>query len=214
MNGWIILDKPVGLGSTQAVAAVKRVCREAGLGKVKTGHGGTLDPLASGVLPIALGEATKLTGHMLDASKVYDFTCRFGTETAGLDAEGEVVATSDARPTLAEVEAVLPRFTGAIEQVPPAFSAIKIDGQRAYALARKGETVEMKARAVTIYALRHAGLDEETGAGTRLDRITFTAHVSKGTYIRSLARDIAHALGTVGHEIGRASCRERGCQAV
>ncbi len=149
MNGWIILDKPVGLGSTQAVGAVKRVCREAGLGKVKVGHGGTLDPLASGVLPIALGEATKLTGRMLDASKVYDFTVAFGTETAGLDAEGEVVATSAVRPTLAEIEAVLPRFTGEIEQVPPAFSAIKVDGKRAYALARKGEAVEMKARGVT-----------------------------------------------------------------
>ena len=130
MNGWIIFDKPLGLGSTQAVGAVKRVCREAGLGKVKVGHGGTLDPLASGVLPIALGEATKLCGRMLDASKVYDFTIKFGTETAGLDAEGEVVTTSDVRPTLAEVEAVLPRFTGPIEQIPPAYSAIKIDGQQ------------------------------------------------------------------------------------
>jgi len=210
MNGWIILDKPVGLGSTQAVGAVKRVCREAGLGKVKVGHGGTLDPLASGVLPIALGEATKLCGRMLDASKVYDFTVRFGTETAGLDAEGEVVATSDVRPTLAEVEAVLPRFTGAIEQVPPAFSAIRIDGERAYDLARKGEAVEMKARGVTIHSLRHAGLDPAslaTGAewtpdqvrGDALEEITLTAHVSKGTYIRSLARDIARAVGTVGH---------------
>ena len=149
MNGWIIFDKPVGLGSTQAVGAVKRVCREAGLGKVKVGHGGTLDPLASGVLPIALGEATKLCGRMLDASKVYDFTIAFGTETAGLDAEGEIVASSDVRPTLAEIEAVLPRFTGPIEQVPPAYSAIKIDGQRAYDRARKGEAVEMKARGVT-----------------------------------------------------------------
>ena len=159
MNGWIILDKPVGLGSTQAVAAVKRVCREAGLGKVKVGHGGTLDPLASGVLPIALGEATKLTGRMLDASKTYDFTIAFGTETAGLDAEGDVVATSDVRPTLADVERVLPRFTGPIEQVPPAYSAIKIDGRRAYDRARQGEAVEMKARGVTIYALsrRHPG---------------------------------------------------------
>jgi tRNA pseudouridine55 synthase len=149
MNGWIILDKPVGLGSTQAVGAVKRVCREAGLGKVKVGHGGTLDPLASGVLPIALGEATKLCGRMLDASKIYDFTIAFGRETAGLDAEGGVVATSDVRPTLAQIEAVLPRFTGDIEQVPPAYSAIKIDGQRAYDRARKGEAVEMKARRVT-----------------------------------------------------------------
>jgi tRNA pseudouridine55 synthase len=214
MNGWIILDKPVGLGSTQAVGAVKRVCREAGLGKVKVGHGGTLDPLASGVLPIALGEATKLCGRMLDASKIYDFTVKFGTETDGLDAEGAVVATSDVRPTLAEIEAVLPRFTGPIEQVPPAYSAIKIDGQRAYDLARKGEAVEMKARSVTIHSLRHAGLDPASIAapeewtpdqvrgderGERLQEITLTAHVSKGTYIRSLARDIAHAVGTVGH---------------
>jgi tRNA pseudouridine55 synthase len=214
MNGWIILDKPVGLGSTQAVGAVKRVCREAGLGKVKVGHGGTLDPLASGVLPIALGEATKLCGRMLDASKVYDFTISFGTETAGLDAEGEVVATSDVRPTANEIAAVLPRFTGPIEQVPPAYSAIRIDGQRAYDLARKGEAVEMKARSVTIHSLRHAGLDpasipageewtpdqvrgDEGGEG--LDEITLSAHVSKGTYIRSLARDIAHAVGSVGH---------------
>ncbi len=153
MNGWVILDKPLGLGSTQAVAAVKRVCREAGLGKVKVGHGGTLDPLATGVLPIALGEATKLTGRMLDASKTYDFTISFGTETDGLDAEGAVVATSDVRPTLGEVVAVLPRFTGAIEQIPPAFSAIKVDGQRAYARARAGEVVEMVARTATVHAL-------------------------------------------------------------
>ena len=198
MNGWIILDKPVGLGSTQAVGAVKRVCREAGLGKVKVGHGGTLDPLASGVLPIALGEATKLCGRMLDASKVYDFTIAFGTETAGLDAEGEVVAASEVRPTLPEIEAVLPLFTGPIEQVPPAYSAIKIDGERAYDRARKGETVEMKARSVTIYALSICG-DDGVGSSARLDSITLTAHVSKGTYIRSLARDIAHAVGTVGH---------------
>jgi len=198
MNGWIILDKPVGLGSTQAVGAVKRVCREAGLGKVKVGHGGTLDPLASGVLPIALGEATKLCGRMLDASKVYDFTIMFGTETAGLDAEGEAVATSDVRPTLAEVEAVLPQFTGPIEQVPPAYSAIRIDGERAYDRARKGETVEMKARSVTVYALS-IRRDDGLGASARLGSITLTAHVSKGTYIRSLARDIAHAVGSVGH---------------
>jgi len=196
MNGWIILDKPVGLGSTQAVGAVKRVCREAGLGKVKVGHGGTLDPLASGVLPIALGEATKLCGRMLDASKIYDFTVQFGTETAGLDAEGEVVASSDARPTLAEVVAVLPRFTGPIEQVPPAYSAIKIDGERAYDRARKGETVAMKARAVTVYAL---AVRDEAGREGRLESVTLTAHVSKGTYIRSLARDIARAVGSVGH---------------
>lgn len=198
MHGWIILDKPLGLGSTQAVAAVKRNLREAGYGKVKVGHGGTLDPLATGVLPIAIGEATKLCGRMLDASKTYDFTIAFGTETSGLDAEGEVVATSEHRPTLAEIKAVLPVFTGSIEQIPPAYSAIKIDGRRAYDRARAGEAVEMKARAVTIHSLcvstqRH-GSAEET-----VEEITLTADVSKGTYIRSLARDIAKALGTVGH---------------
>ncbi len=204
-HGWIILDKPLGLGSTQAVAAVKRNMRAAGFGKVKVGHGGTLDPLATGVLPIALGEATKLCGRMLDASKIYDFTICFGTQTAGLDAEGDVVATSDVRPTKAQIEAVLPQFTGPIEQIPPAFSAIKIDGKRAYDLARAGEEVEMKARGVTIYSLsiskdrhsREGGNDESVSEFC--ESITLTAHVSKGTYIRSLARDIAHALGTVGH---------------
>ena len=215
-HGWIILDKPHGLGSTQAVAAVKRNLREAGVkvsgkgpGKTKVGHGGTLDPLATGVLPIAIGEATKLTGRMLDASKVYDFTICFGTETAGLDAEGEVVTTSDHRPTLGEIEEVLPQFTGNIEQIPPAFSAIKIDGKRAYDLARAGEEVEMKARGVTIHSLsvrlERSREADATGVSTTLDTngtcasITLSAHVSKGTYIRSLARDISRALGTVGH---------------
>ncbi len=154
VSGWVILDKPVGLGATQAVAAVKRNLRQAGYGKgVKVGHGGTLDPLASGVLPIALGEATKLCGRMLDASKEYAFTVRFGEETDTLDLEGGVVATSDVRPTRARIEAALPRFTGPIEQVPPAYSAIRIDGERAYDRARAGEAVEMKARAVTVHAL-------------------------------------------------------------
>ena len=210
IHGWIILDKPLGLGSTQAVAAVKRNMRSAGFGKVKVGHGGTLDPLATGVLPIALGEATKLCGRMLDASKIYDFTIDFGTQTAGLDAEGDVVATSDVRPTLAEIEGVLAQFTGPIEQIPPAFSAIKIDGKRAYDLARAGEVVEMKSREVTIYSLsvrsetvegrECAPLRASTStARTEVQAITLTAHVSKGTYIRSLARDISYALGTVGY---------------
>ena len=190
-HGWIILDKPIGLGSTQAVGAVKRVCREAGLGKVKVGHGGTLDPLASGVLPIALGEATKLCGRMLDASKEYAFTVRFGAETDTLDLEGKVVAESEVRPTLAQIEAVLPRFTGPIEQIPPVYSAIKVDGERAYDLARAGEAVELKSRAVTIHSLRLDTVDGESA--------TLVAHVSKGTYIRSLARDVARALGSVGH---------------
>ena len=195
MHGWIILDKPLGLGSTQAVSAVKRNLRAAGFGKVKVGHGGTLDPLATGVLPIALGEATKLCGRMLDASKTYDFTICFGTETSGLDAEGEVVATSDHRPSLAQVAVALGQFIGPISQIPPAYSAIKIDGKRAYDLARAGEVVEMKSRAVTVHDLC-IQTDATIGA---LDFVTLTADVSKGTYIRSLARDIAYAVGTVGH---------------
>ncbi|HJO66054.1 MAG TPA: tRNA pseudouridine(55) synthase TruB, partial [Sphingomonas sanguinis] len=196
MHGWIILDKPLGLGSTQGVSAVKRCLRQGGYGKgIKVGHGGTLDPLATGVLPIAVGEATKLAGRMLDSDKVYDFTIRFGEQTSTLDAEGEVVATSDVRPTRDALEAVLPRFTGPITQVPPAYSALKIDGERAYDLARAGEEVVLASRAVTIHSLT-VGEAADSGA---LEDITLTAHVSKGTYIRSLARDIALALGTVGH---------------
>lgn len=227
-NGWIILDKPRGLGSTQAVAAVKRNLRSAGYGKVKVGHGGTLDPLAEGVLPIAVGEATKLAGRMLDASKAYAFTVQFGTQTDTLDTEGPVVAESAVRPTLAQVQAVLAQFTGPIEQVPPAYSALKVDGQRAYDLARAGEDVVLATRSVVIEALE---ILPDTGRGTmrsmgegalgtlgaegpapstvcdgppprageELDQVTLLAHVSKGTYIRSLARDIALALGTVGH---------------
>jgi len=191
MHGWIILDKPLGLGSTQGVSAVKRALREGGYGKFKVGHGGTLDPLATGVLPIAVGEATKLAGRMLDSDKVYDFTLSFGVETDTLDAEGGEIARSDVRPSCAEIEAVLPRFTGPIEQVPPAYSALKIDGERAYDLARAGEEVVLASRSVTIHSL--------TIAAVNADSVTLTAHVSKGTYIRSLARDLAHALGTVGH---------------
>ena len=202
MHGWIILDKPLGLGSTQAVSAVKRNLRQAGFGKIKVGHGGTLDPLATGILPIALGEATKLCGRMLDASKIYQFTLAFGTETSGLDAEGDIVATSDHRPMRSAVEAVLPRFTGQIEQIPPAYSAIKIDGKRAYDRARAGEDVEMKARSVTVYDLQVVSVSpspDDAPTDGPLNSVTFSAHVSKGTYIRSLARDIAYAVGTVGH---------------
>jgi tRNA pseudouridine55 synthase len=191
LHGWLILDKPIGLGSTQAVSAAKRMLRTAGHPKARVGHGGTLDPLASGVLPIAIGEATKLAGRMLDADKGYDFTLSFGAETSTLDAEGEVVATSDVRPTRAALEAVLPRFTGPIRQTPPAYSALKVDGKRAYDLARAGEEVVLAERAVTIHAL--SILDFTA------DAVTLSAAVSKGTYIRSLARDIAHALGSVGH---------------
>lgn len=201
IHGWIIFDKPVGMGSTQAVSAVKRMLRGAGFwgtskkDRPKVGHGGTLDPLASGVLPIAIGEATKLTGRLLDASKIYDFTIRFGTQTDTLDAAGEAVAESTHRPSFAEIEAVLPDFTGSISQVPPVYSALKIDGKRAYDRARSGEDIAMKARGVAIYSLAISGSE---GAG-RLEAVTLTAHVSKGTYIRSLARDIAAACGTVGH---------------
>ncbi|SOB86485.1 tRNA pseudouridine synthase B [Sphingomonas guangdongensis] len=230
MHGWLILDKPLGLGSTDAVSAVKRALRSGGYGKLKVGHGGTLDPLASGVLPVALGEATKLAGRMLDSDKVYDFTVRFGVQTDTLDAEGRVVGTSDVRPNAAELAAVLPRFTGPIAQVPPAFSALKVDGKRAYDLARAGEEVVLAARDVSVHALEilselgsgrgtsgagggaepqaarsppHHSLREQSPSPSKLEQVlhdvTLTANVSKGTYIRSLARDIALALGTVGH---------------
>ena len=237
-SGWIVLDKPLGLGSTQAVGAVKRALRDAGEAKTRVGHGGTLDPLATGVLPIALGEATKLAGRMLDAVKAYDFTVRFGSQTDTLDLEGDVIAESPHRPTLAELEAVLSRFTGEIDQVPPAYSALKVEGRRAYDLARAGEEVALKSRRVTIHSLlpgterwqpkadeggsppamaneasplHHAApFDVAFGVaqdrhgppprlGQELEETTLSATVSKGTYIRSLARDIALALGTVGH---------------
>jgi len=217
-HGWLILDKPRGLGSTQAVAAVKRALRKAGYGKVKIGHGGTLDPLAEGVLPIALGEATKLAGRMLDASKTYAFTIAFGEETDTLDLEGQVTATSDRRPPLAAVAAICEHFTGAIEQVPPAYSALKVDGRRAYDRARAGEAVTLDSRQVTVHSLEpwvealqpvlESSFASTTGRPDPLDpaaplelaeSVTLVADVSKGTYVRALARDIAHALGTVGH---------------
>ncbi len=191
LHGWIILDKPLGLSSAGAVGAVKRVLREGGYGKVKIGHGGTLDPLAIGVLPIALGEATKLAGRMLDAIKGYQFTVTFGAATATDDAEGEVVARSDVRPGPAAIKAALPQFTGPITQMPPAYSALKIDGQRAYALARAGETVVLAPRDLVIHDL--------TLLTTTAESATLEVTCSKGTYVRSLARDLALALGTVGH---------------
>lgn len=211
MHGWLVIDKPVGPGSTEIVSAVKRALRAGGYPKAKVGHGGTLDPLASGVLPVALGEATKLAGRLLDGDKVYAFTVRFGTETDTLDLEGRVVVTSQVRPDGAEIAAVLPRFTGAIRQMPPAYSALKVDGQRAYDLARAGEHVALAEREVVVHALRHTEpvpasdapdadkLEEQIPAQGQHDEATFVAHVSKGTYIRSLARDLARALGTVGH---------------
>ena len=191
LNGWIVLDKPVGLGSTQAVSAVKRAVRDAQFPKAKVGHGGTLDPLASGVLPIAIGEATKLCGRMLDASKSYEFTVGFGEETDTLDREGQVAATSDVRPSRDQIETVIDVFTGQIDQVPPAYSALKVAGKAAYARARAGEKVALPTRRVTIFELVLHDTTPESA--------TFHARVSMGTYIRSLARDIARALNSVGH---------------
>ncbi len=195
LNGWLIIDKPLGLSSAQAVGAVKRHLLLAGYALPRVGHGGTLDPLATGVLPIALGEVTKLSGYLLDADKGYNVTIRFGTATATEDAEGAVIATSDHRPTLTDVEALLPRFTGPISQMPPAFSALKVDGKRAYALARAGEMVTLQPRQITIQSLQ---IISQMASGP-LESIDLAVACSKGTYIRSLARDLALALGTVGH---------------
>jgi tRNA pseudouridine55 synthase len=191
LHGWIVVDKPVGPTSAQVVGKLKWALRQGGHGKVKIGHGGTLDPLASGVLPVALGEATKLTGHLLNGPKAYRFTVRFGTATSTDDAEGAVVATSPARPDAAAIQAVLPRFTGPIRQRPPAYSALKVDGERAYDLARAGAAPVLAERDLMIHALDLIASDDDTA--------TFDVRCSKGTYVRSLARDIAEALGTVGH---------------
>lgn len=192
VHGWVILDKPVGLTSSRAVGVVRRIFTAA-----KAGHGGTLDPLASGLLPIALGEATKTVSFAMDGAKSYEFTISFGSQTTTDDREGEVVARSDIRPDAAAIEAIMPRFTGTIMQRPPIFSAIKIDGARAYDIARKAvadglETLpELAPRPVEIERLE---LRDVTPDGATL----FVA-CGKGTYIRSLARDMALALGTVGH---------------
>lgn len=187
INGWINLNKPLGMSSAQAVGKVKWLLKPA-----KIGHAGTLDPLASGVLPLALGEGTKCVNLLMDATKVYEFDVTFGEARDTDDAAGQVVATSDKTPTEAELRAVLPRFTGPISQMPPAYSALKIDGKRAYALARAGQEVALKAREVTIHALELININTERMA-------SFRATVSKGTYIRSLGRDIAQAVGTVGY---------------
>ncbi|MCA3560814.1 MAG: tRNA pseudouridine(55) synthase TruB [Aestuariivirga sp.] len=187
VHGWVILDKPYGMTSTQAVGKV-RFLFNAG----KAGHGGTLDPLASGLLPIALGEATKTVSYAMDGRKVYRFTACFGEERSTDDLEGEVTATSGRRPLQSEIESILPRFTGEIMQAPPAFSAIKVDGERAYDLARAGEPVELAERPVLIEALRLAGVPDN-------DHATFEVTCGKGTYIRSLARDMGRALGTAAH---------------
>jgi tRNA pseudouridine55 synthase len=187
VDGWVILDKPVGLGSTPAVSRVRRL-----FGAQKAGHGGTLDPLASGVLPIALGEATKTVPFVMDGRKEYRFTLRFGQARSTEDAEGEVTATSDLRPTDAEIRRALAAFVGEVEQVPPAFSALKIEGKRAYDLARAGQPVALKPRRVLIERLELLGRPDA-------DHADFVVSCGKGTYIRSLGRDLALSLGTVGY---------------
>jgi tRNA pseudouridine55 synthase len=187
VDGWVILDKPVGLGSTPAVSRVRRL-----FGAQKAGHGGTLDPLASGVLPIALGEATKTVPFVMDGRKEYRFTLCFGQARSTEDAEGEVTATSDFRPTDEAIRCALPAFVGEVEQVPPAFSALKVEGKRAYDLARAGEPVDLKARRVVIERLELLGRADT-------DHADFVVSCGKGTYIRSLGRDLALALGTVGY---------------
>lgn len=186
VNGWVVLDKAVGTTSTQAVAMVKRA-----LNAKKAGHAGTLDPLASGLLPIALGEATKTVPFVMDGRKAYLFTVTWGVETDTDDAEGQAVGRSDARPSPAEIEAILPDFIGEIMQIPPKFSAIKIAGERAYDLARDGEAVELVARPVEIDRL---SLVAHTG-----DTSVFEAECGRGTYVRALARDFGRRLGCLGH---------------
>jgi tRNA pseudouridine55 synthase len=187
ISGWIVLDKPLGLSSSQAVGAVRRA-----LGAAKAGHAGTLDPLASGVLPVALGEATKTVAFAMAGRKTYRFTVRWGEARSTDDREGEVTATSPARPDRTAIEAALPRFSGTILQRPPAYSAIKVDGERAYALARADAAPVLAPRPVEVEALRLVALPDA-------DHAELEAVVGKGTYVRALARDLAEALGTVGH---------------
>jgi tRNA pseudouridine55 synthase len=187
VHGWVVLDKPVGMTSTHAVAVVRRLFTAK-----RAGHAGTLDPLASGCLPIALGEATKTVPFIMDSTKTYRFTARWGEERDTDDTEGRVVETSDARPTVEEIEAILPRFRGVIQQVPPRFSAIKIDGERAYDLARDGEVIEMESREVRIDRLDLADSPDA-------DHAVFETDCGKGTYVRALTRDFGRLLGCRGH---------------
>jgi tRNA pseudouridine55 synthase len=187
VHGWVVVDKPSGMTSTQVVGRVRRL-----FDAEKAGHGGTLDPLATGLLPIALGEATKTVSWAMAGTKRYAFTIRWGEARDTDDAEGRVTETSPVRPGRAAIEAVLPRFVGEILQVPPAFSAIKVDGERAYDLAREGEVPDLAARPIRVDALDLVAIHDE-------DHATIGAVTGKGAYMRGLARDIARALGTVGH---------------
>ncbi len=189
IHGWIVLDKPVGMTSTQAVGKVRWLFQAQ-----KAGHAGTLDPLATGVLPIALGEATKTVPYAVDGLKSYRFTVRWGVETDTDDSEGRPVKTSDKRPSQRDIEAILPQFHGEILQTPPQFSAIKIDGNRAYDLAREGETVALQPRPVQI---DHLDLVDMPDAETTV----FEAECGRGTYVRALARDMGRLLGCLGHVI-------------
>jgi len=187
VSGWVCLDKPIDLTSTQAVGRVRRA-----FGAQKAGHAGTLDPLATGILPIALGEATKTVPFLMDSSKAYRFTIEWGSTTAGFDREGEVIATSDVRPSRAEVEAALPAFLGEIEQIPPMFSAVKVDGERAYDLAREGIEVDLAPRTVTIHGIEV--LDQPDA-----DHVELELRCGKGAYVRAVVRDLAIMLGACAH---------------
>lgn len=196
IDGWLAVDKPLGMTSTQVVAAVRRIANAA-----KIGHGGTLDPLADGVLPIALGEATKTVQYVMDGAKVYRCRICWGEARSSDDREGEVTAVSTVRPSRDDILAALPGFLGDIQQIPPIFSAIKVDGERAYDLARAGEVVELKSRIVRVDRFDLLDMPDS-------DHADFEIACGKGTYIRSLARDLARALGTVGHivQLRRTAC--------
>lgn len=187
VNGWVCLDKPFEMGSTEAVSRVRRL-----FDAQKAGHAGTLDPLASGILPIALGEATKTVPFMMEAQKVYRFTINWGVSTDSLDREGEIIGRSEVRPPVEAVRAALPAFVGEIDQTPPRFSAIKVDGARAYDLARDGVAFELQSRRVTIHSA-------EVTAAPDADHVELTIRTGKGVYVRSLARDLAVLLGAEGH---------------
>ena len=187
VHGWVIVDKPQGMTSTQVVGAVKRI-----FDAQKAGHAGTLDPMATGILAVALGEATKTVPYAMDADKIYRFTAHWGEARDSDDAEGKVTATSQKRPSKEEIEAALPRFTGTLTQVPPAYSAIKVQGERAYDLAREGEAVILEPRTVEVFEARLVAMPDR-------DHAEFEIHCGKGTYVRAWVRDLALFLGTVGH---------------
>ncbi|MBK8173848.1 MAG: tRNA pseudouridine(55) synthase TruB [Rhodospirillales bacterium] len=187
INGWLVVDKPAGISSAAVVSRVRRAT-----GAAKAGHGGTLDPLATGILPLALGEATKTVRYVVDGRKLYRFTVKWGEQRNTDDTEGEVTAISDVRPDVAAIEAILPHFQGEISQIPPTFSAIKVSGERAYALARSDRPAALPAREVTVLRIELVDRSDD-------DHATFEVEAGKGVYMRALARDLGLALGTVGH---------------